>query len=203
MTIGEQLAQARKTQQMTQQQVADQLHVARQTVSNWEVGRSYPDIASLIALSRLFSLSLDTMLKEDGQMVEDLKKKEAERRNVKMMYWAAYAVSLLLIAMLVMSILHVPGMILPPVAELLLSMVGLINVVVVTGANLRYRQTFQPKSPATRHWPQLVVITAIGLGAMGGALYYYHVPVLALISFGLGTVVIATVLILVITKRRH
>ena len=47
MTIGEQLTTARKARKLTQQQVAEQLHVTRQTISSWEVGRSYPDLASV------------------------------------------------------------------------------------------------------------------------------------------------------------
>ncbi|WP_225350667.1 helix-turn-helix transcriptional regulator [Lacticaseibacillus camelliae] len=76
ITIGTQLSQARKQLHFTQQQVADDLHVARQTVSSWETGRSFPDIQSLLTLSRLYHVSLDDLLKEGSDMVEDLKHQE-------------------------------------------------------------------------------------------------------------------------------
>lgn len=59
---------------LTQQDVAEQLNVTRQTVSSWEVGKSIPDISSLISLSELYDISLDYMLKGDKQVSEKLKK---------------------------------------------------------------------------------------------------------------------------------
>ncbi len=62
ITIGEQLTMARKARGLTQQQVATKIHVTRQTISSWEVGRSYPDMASVLALGDFFALSLDQLL---------------------------------------------------------------------------------------------------------------------------------------------
>ena len=50
---------------LTQQAVADQLHTSRQTISNWENGKNYPDVPMLVAISNLYDLSLDDMLKQD------------------------------------------------------------------------------------------------------------------------------------------
>lgn len=61
---------------MTQQKVADDLNVSRQTISSWETENSYPDIESLIQLSNYYQVSLDTLLKEDTGMTEYLKKQE-------------------------------------------------------------------------------------------------------------------------------
>jgi transcriptional regulator with XRE-family HTH domain len=58
---------------LTQQELADDLFVSRQTISNWELGKSYPDIDSLIRLSDQFSISLDDLLKGDIKMVQSLK----------------------------------------------------------------------------------------------------------------------------------
>lgn len=63
---------------MTQQEVADQLNVTRQTVSSWEVGKSIPDISSLIEISELYNISLDYMLKGDKNVTEKLKKDTVE-----------------------------------------------------------------------------------------------------------------------------
>lgn len=107
MTIGERLAQARKQVEMTQQAVAEAVHVSRTTISNWETGRSFPDIASLITLSDLYGLSLDHLIKEDQAMVSDLKKKEMERRAAKQMYWGSYAVNLILMGLILANLYHV------------------------------------------------------------------------------------------------
>ena len=76
MKVGEQLKQARLQKQLTQQVVAETLNVSRQTISSWETGRSYPDIASLITLSDYYDLSLDTLMKDDEGVKTYLKKKD-------------------------------------------------------------------------------------------------------------------------------
>ena len=50
--------------QLTQEQVAETLGVSRQTVSNWENDRTYPDILSVIKMSDLYAVSLDHLLKD-------------------------------------------------------------------------------------------------------------------------------------------
>ena len=51
MEIGKKLKDARMKSGFTQETVAEKLHVSRQTISNWENEKSYPDIISVIALS--------------------------------------------------------------------------------------------------------------------------------------------------------
>ena len=64
MDIGAKIRNARVTAQLTQEQVAEALGVSRQTLSNWENGRTYPDIVSVIRMSDLYAVSLDHLLKE-------------------------------------------------------------------------------------------------------------------------------------------
>ncbi len=66
--IGSQLKSARNDAKLSQEQAAEALGVSRQTVSNWETGKSYPDILSVIKMSELYSLSLDRLLKEESSM---------------------------------------------------------------------------------------------------------------------------------------
>lgn len=72
MEIGKKLKDARMKSGFTQETVAEKLHVSRQTISNWENEKSYPDIISVIALSDLYSISLDDLLKGDWEMMEHL-----------------------------------------------------------------------------------------------------------------------------------
>jgi len=74
MEFGERIKHARQHQNLTQETVAAELHVTRQTISSWERGKSYPDIDSLIRLSDYYQLSLDTLLKKDPGLTETLRK---------------------------------------------------------------------------------------------------------------------------------
>ena len=65
MEIGALIKDARSSKGMTQEKAAEALGVSRQTVSNWETGKSYPDIVSVIRMSDLYDVSLDHLLKEE------------------------------------------------------------------------------------------------------------------------------------------
>ncbi len=64
MDIGKKLQKARTNANLTQEQVAETLGVSRQTISNWENEKTYPDIRSVVLLSDLYNVSLDVLLKE-------------------------------------------------------------------------------------------------------------------------------------------
>ena len=70
MSIGNQIMSIRRERQLTQEQFGSLFHVTRQTVSNWENGKSYPDLQLLVAISDQFGVSLDTLLKDDTKMVK-------------------------------------------------------------------------------------------------------------------------------------
>ena len=78
MQICERLKEARKIAGMTQEEVAEKVLVSRVTISNWENGKTLPDIASLISLSELYNISLDELIKGDFKMTEKLKKDLSE-----------------------------------------------------------------------------------------------------------------------------
>lgn len=68
MEIGNKLKKARNEKGITQEHAAEYLGVSRQTISNWENNKSYPDIISVIKMSDFYSISLDHLLKEDNIM---------------------------------------------------------------------------------------------------------------------------------------
>ena len=72
MEIGKKLKDARMRSGFTHESVAEKVNVSRQTISNWENEKSYPDIISVIELSNLYSISLDELLKGDEKMMEHL-----------------------------------------------------------------------------------------------------------------------------------
>lgn len=63
MEIGAKIKNARMEANLTQEQIAEALGVSRQTISNWETGKTYPDIVSVIKMSDLYDVSLDLLLK--------------------------------------------------------------------------------------------------------------------------------------------
>lgn len=72
MDIGQKLKSARIASKLTQENVAERIGVSRQTISNWENSKSYPDIINVISLSDLYSITLDELLKEDKNMIGHL-----------------------------------------------------------------------------------------------------------------------------------
>ncbi len=65
MTCGEKIVNMRKENNLTQEQFAELLNVSRQSVSKWESCSSFPDTEKLIRMSKLFSCSVDYLLKDE------------------------------------------------------------------------------------------------------------------------------------------
>ena len=74
MRIADQIKSARIQKEYTQEQSAENLMVSRQTISNWENGKSLPDIVSIIRMSDLYDVSLDELLKGDKVLMEKIEK---------------------------------------------------------------------------------------------------------------------------------
>ena len=68
MDIGSKIKKARSKAGLTQEKVAEALGISRQTISNWENEKSYPDIISVLKMSDLYDVSLDYLLKGEETM---------------------------------------------------------------------------------------------------------------------------------------
>lgn len=97
MEISEKLKEHRKKAGYTQEKLAQNLNVSRQTVSNWENAKSLPDIYSLVALSDLYGISLDDFIKGDVQMMKSIKKEKNEKNLLNRAIILSCAGALLLI----------------------------------------------------------------------------------------------------------
>lgn len=95
MELGRRITELRKANNLTQEGLAERCSVTRQTISNWENGKSYPDLEMLVFISDSFDISLDALVKGDGKMVQEITKEQRKGRfqNYKM---AALTVGLLL-----------------------------------------------------------------------------------------------------------
>ena len=76
MEIGTQIKKYRQDLGLSQEALAEEVFVTRQTISNWENGKKYPDINSLVLLSNLFDISLDILVKGDLKTMEEQIKEE-------------------------------------------------------------------------------------------------------------------------------
>ena len=82
MELNEQIKKYRTEMNISQEELAEKIYVTRQSISNWENGKTYPDIHSLLLLSSLFGISLDQLVKGDIEiMKEEIKKEEIAKMN--------------------------------------------------------------------------------------------------------------------------
>lgn len=103
MELGGQIKKHRDTLGLSQEELAEKVFVTRQSVSNWETGKTYPDIHSLLLLGNLFGCTLDELIKGDIEtMKEEINKVEIGKLN----RWGG----LLTLLMLTVVLLPVPLM---------------------------------------------------------------------------------------------
>lgn len=97
MEIGSQIKQRRTAAGLSQEELAEQVFVTRQTLSNWENNKTYPDINSLLRLSAVFHVSLDDLVKGDIQtMKEQIKVEDIRKFNRESNIFAALMVVMVL-----------------------------------------------------------------------------------------------------------
>ena len=93
MELGKQIKKHRQEVQLSQEKLADRVYVSRQTISNWENDKSYPDVNSLVLLSEIFQISLDNLIKGDIEVMKDvIQKEEIEKMN---RYGKSYTIMLI------------------------------------------------------------------------------------------------------------
>lgn len=71
MELKDKLLKLRKEKHLSQQQLADQLNVSRQSISKWELGESQPDLQNIVMLSHIFEVSTDYLLKDIAEYKEN------------------------------------------------------------------------------------------------------------------------------------
>ena len=97
MEFSEILKERRTSLGITQERLAKELNVSRSAISNWEIGRNYPDIQTLIDLSKILDVSLDFLLNTDNTIVEKIDEDLSKKKWLKKL-------SLVLATLLVVSI---------------------------------------------------------------------------------------------------
>ena len=93
MELGKQIKMHRQEVHLSQEELANRVYVSRQTISNWENDKSYPDVNSLVLLSEIFQISLDNLIKGDIEVMKDvIQKEEIEKMN---RYGKSYTIMLI------------------------------------------------------------------------------------------------------------
>lgn len=100
MEISTQIKKYRNEMKFSQEELAEKIYVTRQTISNWENEKSYPDIHSLLLLSSLFNVSLDQLIKGDIEIM----KKEINKAEVAEFNWLSKIFSVLFIISIIVFV---------------------------------------------------------------------------------------------------
>ena len=90
MELRDKLILLRKEKELSQADLAEILNVSRQAISRWEVGTSVPSMDNLSALSRLYNVSVDSLMRPDNNaetiVKEQVNNEEKEAANIKRSY---------------------------------------------------------------------------------------------------------------------
>ena len=82
MELGNQIKHYRNEKGLSQEELAERVYVTRQSISNWENNKNYPDINSLVLLSEVFEISIDNLIKGDlEQMKKEINSEEVRKLN--------------------------------------------------------------------------------------------------------------------------
>lgn len=85
MEFKEKLQSVRTQMKLSQEELADQLNISRQSVTKWENGQSFPDIRNLIQLSEIFKISIDQLVKEnDSCNVNSFSRQQYPKQDIRM-----------------------------------------------------------------------------------------------------------------------
>ncbi|MBQ3370689.1 MAG: helix-turn-helix transcriptional regulator [Mogibacterium sp.] len=105
MELGKRILGIRKENDLTQDELAEICSVTRQTISNWENGKSYPDLDTLVVLSDSFGVSLDALLKGDREMVSEITKEQKQGRyhRIKMVIAVIIVATVFLASILILQ----------------------------------------------------------------------------------------------------
>ncbi|MCI6467245.1 MAG: helix-turn-helix domain-containing protein [Faecalicatena sp.] len=116
MEFSERLLTLRKGMDLTQEQLAEKINVSRQSVSKWESGQAVPELEKIVALSEVFDITIDYLLKpseidELSVKTEMLEKQQQqilirERKQKRLVRCIAYATGIYLLFLAVFLIGH-------------------------------------------------------------------------------------------------
>lgn len=96
MNLSKQIKRLREEAGFSQEELSEKIYVSRQTISNWENERSYPDIHNLLLLSVLFDVTLDELVKGDVETMKNVIRKDEMGKYSNIMGGAILAAAILI-----------------------------------------------------------------------------------------------------------
>ena len=129
MELSKQIKKYRMEANLSQEELAEKIFVSRQTISNWENDKSYPDIKSLVLISEVFQISLDNLIKGD---LERMKKEIDVQEYAKFQKDST-----------IFSVLFFTMLIVPVPLVMLLEWFGLTLYVCLFGIGMYYAIKFE------------------------------------------------------------
>lgn len=147
MDISKQIKKYRRDSNLSQEDLAQKIFVTRQTISNWETGKNYPDINSLVLLSTLFDVSLDILVRGDlEEMKEEIKTEDIKKFNHDGM---------------VFTVLLIASVVLPVPLFIYLNFIGIVIWLVVYGITMYYARRIekQKKTHDIQTYREIIAFT--------------------------------------------
>ncbi|MED9788267.1 MAG: helix-turn-helix transcriptional regulator [Latilactobacillus curvatus] len=169
MQFGERLKQQREQRGLTQEIVAQEFHVSRATIANWEHERSYPDINCLIAISDYYQISLDVLLKEDSGMTEAMQRK-LELQKLKPFYWGSLLIDGFILVILMGRFYQLPLLKTDPFLVMVILLIEVANLYMMLTVRNRQQQLgiqdISQKSIMMYVFGGLIVLLIVGLALL-------------------------------------
>ena len=163
MNFREVLQTKRKSMGLTQEDLADKLFVSSKTISNWETNKTTPDIDNVIRISQLFDISLNNLLLEGSNMVENIKK-NSEIKESKI-YLACSSVTNL-VFLFIIAVSPIFGE-LPDIISIALAVGTFFNLFCVLYFSKRYRMLsntmWASRTKKQKTWSLLFSITLVAV----------------------------------------
>lgn len=107
MELGKQIKKYRNELSLSQDALAERIYVSRQTISNWENEKSYPDVNSLVLLSEVFGTSVDNLIKGDVELMKEQVKTEDKKAFEKLSQ--VFAIMFILVIITPIPLAHFLG----------------------------------------------------------------------------------------------
>lgn len=105
MEVGQRLKDLRTEAHMSQDDLAARVYVSRQTISSWENGKTYPDVQSLLLLSEIFDVTVDSLIKGDVEAMT--KTVDSDVRTMKRLSYVMLGFLLLMVLAMAWVIVQV------------------------------------------------------------------------------------------------
>ena len=96
MELCNQMKKYRSELGLSQDALGEKIYVSRQTISNWETGKNYPDVNSLIRMGEVFGITVDALLKGDAEEIKEMIKRE-DQNEFNRLSWVFSILMLLMI----------------------------------------------------------------------------------------------------------